>query len=156
MPTFGTFSKTLECFVRMTYGGSRPIKTEVVDQEKGICPIMQEFLVPVQTPVIQDRMLLEIFDYNTISDTQIGSLVLSIKKLVAKLAEAQTTTMYMWENIYGAPPDTDGDVADKMNDNPEIASHWRGRMLLEISCEECDKPKKGVEKLEKEIRDGAE
>ena len=81
---------------------------------------------------------------------------MSIKKLVAKLAENQTTTMYMWENIYGAPPDTDGDVADKMNDNPEIASHWRGRMLLEISCEECDKPKKGVEKLEKEVRDGAE
>lgn len=101
-------------------------------------------------------MLLEIFDYNTISDTQIGSLVLSIKKLVAKLAENETTTMYMWENIYGAPPETDGDVADKMNDNPEIASHWRGRMLLEISCEECDKPKKGVEKLAKEVRDGAE
>ena len=43
-----------------------------------------------------------------------------------------------------------------MNDNPEIASHWRGRMLLEISCEECDKPKKGVEKLDPEIRAAAE
>ena len=65
-------------------------------------------------------------------------------------------SMYIWENIYGAPPDTDGDVADKMNDNPEMASHWRGRMLLEISCVEEDKPKKGVEKLEPEIRAAAE
>ena len=47
MPVFGTFSKTLECFVRMTYGGGRALKTEVVEQEKGICPIMQEFQVPV-------------------------------------------------------------------------------------------------------------
>ena len=28
--------------------------------------------------------------------------------------------------------------------------------LQKISCEECDKPKKGVEKLAKEVRDGAE
>ena len=31
MPTFGTFSKTLECFVRMTYGAGRALKTEVVE-----------------------------------------------------------------------------------------------------------------------------
>lgn len=31
MPVFGTFSKTLECFVRMSYGGGRPIKSEPVD-----------------------------------------------------------------------------------------------------------------------------
>ena len=83
MPTFGVFSKTLECYVQMTYGGGKPIRTEVRTQEKGICPIMQEFLVPVQTPVVTDRMLLEIFDYEMAgSDTQIGSLKLSIKQLL--------------------------------------------------------------------------
>lgn len=97
-------------------------------------------------------MLLEIFDYNTISDTQIGSLLLSIKKLMAMLKDHGGESMYIWENIYGAPPDTDGDVADKMNDNPEMASHWRGRMLLEISCVEDDKPKKAVQKLDPEVR----
>ena len=40
MPTFGVFSKTLECYVQMTYGGGKPIRTEVRTQEKGICPIM--------------------------------------------------------------------------------------------------------------------
>ena len=100
-------------------------------------------------------MLLEIFDYNTISDTQIGSLVLSIKKLMAMIKENNGEPLYMWENIYGAPPDTSGDVAEKMNDNPEMASHWRGRMLLEINCEECDKPKKGVFKLEPSVREAA-
>jgi len=43
-----------------------------------------------------------------------------------------------------------------MNDNPEMASHWRGRILLEISMEPDDKPKKGCEKLEPEIRQAAE
>ena len=62
MPVFGLISKTLECFVRMTYGGGKPIRTETKVQKGGICPIMQEFLVPVQTPVIADRMLLEIMD----------------------------------------------------------------------------------------------
>jgi hypothetical protein len=42
-----------------------------------------------------------------------------------------------------------------MNDNPEMASHWRGRMLLQIFCEEDDKPKKGVQKLDQEVKDQA-
>lgn len=112
-------------------------------------------MVPVQTPVVTDRMLLEIFDYNITSDTQIGSLVLSIKKLMKKLEANEGESFYMWENIYGAPPDTSGDVADMMNDNPEMASHWRGRMLLQIWCEEDDKPKKGVQKLEPEVKEMA-
>ena len=157
MPMFGTFNPTLECFVRMTYGAGRPVKTEVVEQEKKTktCPLMQEFQVPVQTPVVTDRMLLEIMDHGTIIDEQFGSIVLSIKKLMAMFKESGTTSLYMWENIYGAPDDTKGDVAEKMNDNPEMASHWRGRMLLEISSEECDKPKKGVEKLDPAVRDAA-
>ena len=31
MPVFGTFNATLECFVQMTYGPGKPIKTETVD-----------------------------------------------------------------------------------------------------------------------------
>ena len=27
-----------------------------------------------------------------------------------------------------------------MNENPEIASNWKGRVLMEVTCEETEKP----------------
>ena len=45
--------------------------------------VFQQFLVPVQTPVLQDRLVISAWDYNKVSsDTQIGSLILSVKKLI--------------------------------------------------------------------------
>ena len=36
----------------------------------------------------------------------------------------------MWRNVYGAPLDVSGENTDKMNANPEIASTWKGRVLI--------------------------
>jgi len=44
-------------------------------------------------------------------------------------------------NIYGSPlkfSSTAGST--KMNDNPEIASNWKGRILVQVTCEKTKKP----------------
>ena len=42
--------------------------------------IMQQFLIPVQTPILQDRLIIEAWDYNSVAaHTHIGSFVLSAK-----------------------------------------------------------------------------
>lgn len=37
---------------------------------------------------------------------------------------------YDWKNIYGAPLNVSGKMTDMMNNNPEIGSLWKGRILI--------------------------
>ena len=103
-------------------------------------------------------MLLEIFDHEKIGyDNQIGSLLFSVKKLVKKVHSVPGDSFFEWYSVYGAPPDSDNDkVADQMNDNPEMASHWRGRMLVQVFCAEDDKPKKLCQKLDPKVKEEAQ
>lgn len=38
-----------------------------------------------------------------------------------------------------------------MNENPELASNWKGRILMQVSCEETEKPIVKVCKIDDEI-----
>lgn len=33
-----------------------------------------------------------------------------------------------------------GETVNKMNENPEIASAWKGRILMQIAAEKTEKP----------------
>ena len=37
-----------------------------------------------------------------------------------------------------------------MNENPELASNWKGRILIQIDCQETEKPVAKVVKIEAE------
>lgn len=45
-----------------------------------------------------------------------------------------------WYNIYGAPINKMGDISTAMNHNPELASTWKGRLLMNIQCEDALNP----------------
>lgn len=50
--------------------------------------------------------------------------------------------------------DVSGKATDRMNQNPEVASFWKGRILIQCTCEETEKPKLLVRKLQnKDIED---
>ena len=109
----------------------------------------------MQTPVVADRLVIDVFDYNTVaSDSHIGSLILSIKKLLAD--GSQPGGFYTWCSLYGSPADNSGAEADAMNENPDIASDWKGMVLMHIEAGENDKPRKGVETMDPEIVRSAE
>jgi len=129
-----------------------PNKTKV---EKKKVTIMQRITLPVQTPVLSDRLVLEAYDYNTLaSDIKIGSLILSAKQLIAEgappeLPEGESARketevkdgeekkwdgggFFIWRNMNGAPQECENEAADAMNNNPDIASDWKGKVLLHI------------------------
>lgn len=100
-------------------------------------------MLPVQTPVLQDRLVISAWDYNSVfSDTIIGSLILSIKRLIAE--GSKEGGMFVWKDLYGSPKDNNNEEAEVMNSNPECASDWKGSILIHVSAKEDDKPKKGV------------
>ncbi len=47
---------------------------------------------------------------------------------------------FFWKNVYGAPLDCHGNNTDLMNSNPELASMWKGRILMQVSAEKTEKP----------------
>ena len=69
---------------------------------------------------------------------------------------SQEGGFYSWCSLYGSPAENTGSEADAMNENPEIASVWKGMVLMHFAAEETDKPKKGMVTMEPEIKRRAE
>lgn len=43
--------------------------------------------------------------------------------------------------MYGSPLNySNSEAKTKMNENPEMASNWKGRILMQVTCEPTDKP----------------
>ena len=47
---------------------------------------------------------------------------------------------FFWKNVYGAPLDKTNSAAKNMNENPEIGSLWKGRILMQIFAVKTEKP----------------
>jgi hypothetical protein len=44
----------------------------------------------------------------------------------------------MWMNLLGAPLNRKGEFSDLMNENPEYASTWKGRILMQLEFFDTD------------------
>jgi len=142
-----------DAYVRLDYRTSR-LKTKVlVIEEGGECSWNQEFLVPSQVPMIGGRIVFKIYDEDTISDELIGSIHLELKDIIpdANGNPGRFNGGFDWKNIYGSPLGTSGHMTDAMNENPEISSLWKGRILIQCMCEETEKPLLLVRNLEEEV-----
>ena len=83
-------------------------------------------------------MVFKIYDEDTTGDEIIGSIHFEVKDILEKM-----NGLYDWKNIYGSPVEPkeySGKNTDKMNANPELASWWKGRILIQCIAEETDKP----------------
>ena len=98
------------------------------------------------------RLVFKVFDEDTVSDEVVGSIVLQAKNIIGP-----KNGIYMWKNIYGAPVDIGGSYAAQMNENPEIASLWKGRILMQVLAVKTDKPVLRVQNIpEEEVKKAAE
>jgi hypothetical protein len=73
-----------------------------------------------------------LYDEDAIADEIIGTLLFDLKDIVPDPngVPGRFNGSYDWKNIYGAPLDCSGKNTDKMNLNPELASFWKGRVLV--------------------------
>ena len=91
------------------------------------------------------RLVFKVFDEDTISDEIVGSIVLQAKNIIGP-----KNGVYMWKNVYGAPADTSGANAKNMNENPELGSLWKGRILMQALAEKTEKPVLKLQSIPKE------
>ena len=84
-------------------------------------------------PIMSGRVVLKIMDKDDVGkDEIVGSIVFNINDFIDTELDGQI----FWKNIYGAHVSaSSGSNTSQMNENPEIASSWKGRLLIQISAE---------------------
>lgn len=50
--------------------------------EADICPVMQEWWLPLQWPLASDKLLIKVYDQDVGRDEVVGTLFFSLKRLV--------------------------------------------------------------------------
>ena len=100
--------------------------------------------------MLSDRLVLSFYDDAVGSDNLFGSLVMSVKQLIALGKQPNGYTN--WESLYGCQKGMDGnEKGEEMNLNPEMASNWRGQVLINVVAKQEEKPKKLVQEMNKEL-----
>jgi hypothetical protein len=80
-------------------------------------------------------VLLKLWDYDKLGDDVVGSFKFDIKNIIGR-----KNGKFFWKNIYGAPADYSNAAADLMNEKPDRASAWKGRILMQVVAEKTEKP----------------
>ena len=78
---------------------------------------------------------MKLFDEDQFADEIVGSIIFNLKECISS-----RNGMFFWKNIYGAPVGKSGDNTNKMNNNPELASTWKGRILMQVTAEKTEAP----------------
>ena len=88
-------------------------------------------------PIMSSRCVLKIFDQDKTKDEIVGSILINFNEYIG---DSELNGKFMWRNIYGSPLKCSGSNTDMMNANPEVASNWKGRVLMQIITEPTEKP----------------
>ena len=75
------------------------------------------------------------FDEDKITDEIVGSFIFNLKDCIGP-----KNGKFFWKNVYGSQQGVGGDYTKKMNANPDLASNWKGRILMQIAAEKTEKP----------------
>ena len=145
MDSFGT----CDAFVKVNYLG-KSIKTSVVTQKKDQVFWAQEIWLPVQYPIVSSRIVMQVYDYDTASDDIVGSVSFDVVDII-KQSQKNDGSDWLWKDIYGSALGVSGKSTDEMNKVPEIASHWKGRILMNVVAEKTDKPEMKMKNISDEV-----
>jgi hypothetical protein len=94
------------------------------------------------------RLVMKLFDEDKIKDEIVGSIIFNLKECIDK-----KNGQFFWKNIYGSPLDKSGENTDMMNNNPDIASTWKGRILMQVVAEKTEKPIIKLQELDEPTKD---
>lgn len=108
-------------------------------------------LLPIQWPVASNRLVFGLYDYDSAgSDELVASMIFSIKEIVK-----EPGAKFKWLNLFGAPLDCSGDNTKRMNNNPELASTWKGRLLVQFYSEDTKHPEMKIQPITPELKQSA-
>ena len=139
---------TLDAYCTVKFSGAEG-KTSVITADKATMSAMwcEEVYLPCMVPCVSSSIKVTLMDHDTIGqDELVGSVFLNFDQM-----KAGRYKEFFWCNFYGAPPLASGEHAEIMNNVPQKASHWRGRLLLKAWTEEKVKTVfKKTEKIKEE------
>ena len=81
-----------------------------------------------------NRVVMKVMDKDLVKDEVVGSMLFNLKECMKDL-----NGKFFWKNIYGSPLNVSGTNADLMNRNPEMASSWKGRVLMQVTSMKTEK-----------------
>ena len=132
-------SSTCDAFIRCTFM-NKTLETKVVPQKDDKVDWSQEMWIPAQMPIASPRLHFKLYDYDGFKSNEIvASMRFNVEKYLKILDKGGEFPIF-WRNLYGAPLGVTGDHTDEMNSNPEYASLWKGRVLMQVVAEETDTP----------------
>jgi len=99
-------------------------------------------------PLMSSRIVMKVMDKDIVKDEVVGSILFNLKEIVQN-----KNGDFFWKNIYGSPLGVSGQNVDLMNSNPEIASTWKGRILMKATSGETEKPECKSLKMSKKFLD---
>lgn len=121
---------TVDAYCVARFGGVEG-KTSWVTADAGTMSVAwyEEILLPVMVPSVSSKLMVTVFDYDRLSteDDMVGSFNFDWDKVLNREFE-----QFFWVNIYGGPENINNEQAKLMNSVTELASNWRGRVLMRI------------------------
>lgn len=95
--------------------------------------------MPAQIPVLEPTINLKLMDYDVAGENETaGTVQLKTKDLLEKV---HNHGLFSWKNFYGSPLNQSASEHKTcMNAHPDLASNWKGRILVQTVVEQTDKP----------------
>jgi hypothetical protein len=140
----------IDAYIKCDFKGKK-YKTKVITQVKGGPPVdwNEEFWLPAQLPVAAPTILMQLMDQDDMGSDEIaGSITFETKEIIA----GKNNGLFVWKNIYGSPMNQSNTQYKRdMNNNPDLASNWKGRILCQIIAEPTEKPLAKQQVIDQEI-----
>ena len=134
-------NKECDGFVTMFYMGKK-ISTSVIKMKDNLIVWNEVLMIPFIYPTTSEKILFKLYDEDIGSNDLVGSFEVNVYDVINGL---YIRPRYI--NIYGGPQITSGKFTDIMNENAEIGSSWKGRVLISLSSNYTNEPKMGKDPL---------
>ena len=128
-------TNNIDPYVKVSFAGASA-ETAAVPENRN--PVFnQELTLACKVPSMNNKIKLEVWDDDVLSDERVGTHYINFKQVMNK-AEAPR-----WANLYGPQLFVEGDAADAMTKYSDKGACYRGRVLYSITTEDADKPLSG-------------
>lgn len=131
----------IDAYLKLDFKGKK-YKTPTIKYYKNDAPILfnTEFWLPCQLPVAVPRIPIRIMDYDEIGSDELAATFELITKEIIENKHGDNGRLH-WRNLYGSPVgQSNSNEKRLMNEHPDFASEWKGRILVNIIAEPTDKP----------------
>jgi hypothetical protein len=137
-----------ECdgYVKLEYMG-QSVKSSIVQMKSRECLWNEVIQMAVNYPVISQRLVFSVWDYDMVGkDEIVGSFEVNVNDIINN-----KYSDFRYIQLYGPPMNVSNKFAKSMEENPEVGSLWRGKILIKMEAEKTDSPINSVKPITKTV-----